>query len=280
MNCKKCNSPLNEGSAFCPVCGEKVVTDTTSVIEEKKEEMINNEPVVGQPTPYVEPTPIIEPQITEAASTVNQTIPVERKNSNAPLIVVIIILSVLLLSAIGFIVIKYVIPSMEPDTPVVDPTPTPTTTQEEDTIMGNDTLGYLKLPGEWLKASVNGASDKALQYIEKKTNTGSTATGSWLVTLNVLDKTYTTSAKEAANNEANYYNTMDSDASNVQVELDKIGSYTAYKLSCQYISDKVWVITWYFEPGDGLVHVIQVEGLDLDKDYFEIPNTFSLTKIN
>ena len=152
------------------------------------------------------------------------------------------------------------------------------TTSDDYTLAGDSTLGYVKLPGEWTKTKIAGSDDKPLQYAEKKTYTGSTATGSWLVTLNVLDKSYTTSAKSAADNEANYYKTYDSDATNIKVESARMGKYNAYKLYCQYKSDKVWVVTWYFEAEDGLVHVIQVEGLDLTKDYFKIPETFSLTK--
>ena len=64
------------------------------------------------------------------------------------------------------------------------------------------------------------------------------------------------------------------------VELVKLGKFDAYKLSCQYKSDKVWVITWYIDGDDGLVHIIQVEGLDLTNDFFKIPESFSFTKIN
>lgn len=28
MNCSKCGTPLNEGAAFCPNCGEKVAAPT------------------------------------------------------------------------------------------------------------------------------------------------------------------------------------------------------------------------------------------------------------
>jgi uncharacterized Zn finger protein (UPF0148 family) len=72
MNCKKCNSPLSEGTIFCPNCGEKVVTDVVTSETE------------------VEPVDNVENNITEAANTVNQTVPVERKRSKASLIIGII----------------------------------------------------------------------------------------------------------------------------------------------------------------------------------------------
>ena len=154
-----------------------------------------------------------------------------------------------------------------------------TTTTEDYMVVGNDTLGYLKLPGKWTKGSVAGAPKTAIQYVNDAT-VANTAKGSYIVTLNVWkEKPDATTAKYAAEQEANYYNTNDPDASNVSVELVKLGKLNAYKLSCQYKSDNVWVITWYIDGDDGLVHIIQVEGLDRANDYFKIPETFSFTEI-
>ena len=410
MNCKKCNSPLSEGTIFCPNCGEKVVTD-----------VVTSETVV-------EPVNNVENNITEAANTVNQTVPVERKRSKAPLIIGIIAGSLVLLGLIIFLVVGVVLPSLiysnnpkgipkpivEPkkeETVVIDgytftvpdgfeittdsygqkmlgndyfsagidfssikpityedvyaskdimasqgnvpdgfiykgyfeesysgqkylifryedtsrnkdiydkavakfsdnsvfmtqinyakseryngyslltkfiksaKTDDVTTTDNEDyMVVGDDTLGYLKLPGKWTKGSVAGASDTALQYIDDAT-VANTAKGSYIVTLNVWSKTPDSkiTAKTASEAEANYYKTNDPDASNISVELVKLGKFDAYKLSCQYKSDKVWVITWYIDGDDGLVHIIQVEGLDLTNDFFKIPESFSFTKIN
>jgi len=156
-----------------------------------------------------------------------------------------------------------------------------TTTNDDYMVVGDDTLGYLKLPGTWTKGSVSGASETAIQYIDDAT-VANTAKGSYIVTLNVWSKTPDSkiTAKTASEAEANYYNANDPDASNVSVELVKVGKFDAYKLSCQYKSDNVWVITWYIDGDDGLVHIIQVEGLDLTNDFFKIPESFSFTKIN
>lgn len=410
MNCKKCNSPLSEGTIFCPNCGEKVVTD-----------VVTSETVV-------EPVDNVENNITEAANTVNQTVPVERKRSKAPLIIGIIAGSLVLLGLIIFLVVVVVLPSLiysnnpkKIPKPIVEPkkeetvvidgytftvpdgfeittdsygqkmlgndyfsagidfssiklityedvyaskdimasqgnvpdgfiykgyfeesysgqkylifryedtsrnkdiydkavakfsdnsvfmtqinyakseryngyslltkfiksakTDDVTTTDNEDyMVVGDDTLGYLKLPGKWTKGSVAGASDTALQYIDDAT-VANTAKGSYIVTLNVWSKTPDSkiTAKTASEAEANYYRTNDPDASNISVELVKLGKFDAYKLSCQYKSDKVWVITWYIDGDDGLVHIIQVEGLDLTNDFFKIPESYSFTKIN
>ena len=82
MNCKKCNSPLVEGTVFCPNCGEKVVTETTPTMV--PEQPVVQEPViqpVAQPTaPAVEEQPSevleVEGEVNNAATVVNQTAPV------------------------------------------------------------------------------------------------------------------------------------------------------------------------------------------------------------
>ena len=292
MNCKNCNSPLPEGTVFCPNCGQKS--------EEAVTPMVPEQPVVTEPVTNAQPEVLtVEKEVSEAASVVNQTAPTpepiqpapvstnvpEKKSSKVGLIIVIIILGLLVLGLGGFIAYKYLFPGITPTpepTPTVTPTPepTPTTTTEEDyMVVGNSTLGYLKLPGKWTKGSVSGAAETAIQYVDDAT-IASTAKGSYIVTLNVWkEKPDATTAKYAADQEANYYNLYDSDATNISVEQVKLGTLDAYKLSVQYKSDSVWVISWYIDGADGLVHIIQVEGLDLTNDYFKIPETFSFTEI-
>ena len=287
MNCKNCNSPLSEGATFCPICGQQV----------EETPVVSNDPIINGGPEVLE----VEKEVSNAASVVNQTAPEvtpimpapvitpePQKKSNIGLIIVIIILGVLVLALGGFIAYKYIFPKTETPEPTPTTTTTtttttpttPTTTTEEDyMVVGNSTLGYLKLPGKWTKGSVSGAAETAIQYVDDAT-VASTAKGSYIVTLNVWkEKPDATTAKYAADQEANYYNLYDSDATNISVEQVKLGTLDAYKLSVQYKSDNVWVISWYIDGADGLVHIIQVEGLDLTNDYFKIPETFSFTEI-
>ena len=147
-----------------------------------------------------------------------------------------------------------------------------TDTTEDYMVMGDDTLGYVKLPGSWFKGTVAGATESSLQYFRYDT------AGKFIVTLDVLDKTKYTDAKASASVFEAVFKT-DSDATNIKTESSKIGKYDAYKVYVQYKSDSVWVVSWFFKADDGLIHMIQVEGLDTTHEYFKIPNTFSLTKI-
>lgn len=141
---------------------------------------------------------------------------------------------------------------------------------EEDTIIGNDSFGYLKLPGKWYK----------FQDVEGKTALQYTKDSVWIVTLEAYtpsapDQTAETLAK------ASLYNLTNNE---VGVEKPtgatvKVAGYDAYQVYGLYTSDNIWLVEWFFEPGDGKIHYMSVEGPDYTSDYFQIPETFSLTKI-
>lgn len=285
MNCKNCGFPLTDQTPTCPSCNTpNEYYNGASVAPVQNTEATP----VAQPAPVEPIAPAVEPAQIQPAPVITSS--PEQKKSNAGLIVVIIILGILVLGMGAFIAIKFLFPvkpeptpeptTTEPETQKPTTPTTPTTTTDEDyMVVGNSKLGYLKLPGKWTKGSVAGASATALQYVNDAT-VASTAKGSYIVTLNVWKETAdSTTAKSAAEQEANYYKLYDSDATNIKVEQVKLGTLDAYKLSTQYKSDSVWVISWYIDGSDGLVHIIQVEGLDLTNDYFKIPTTFSFTEI-
>lgn len=147
-----------------------------------------------------------------------------------------------------------------------------TDTNKKYMVMGDDTLGYVKLPGSWYKGKVAGSADSSLQYFTYDN-------GKYIITLDVLDKTKYTDIKSTAST-FEYSYKQDSDATNISTTQTKVGKYDAYQIKVQYKSDSVWVYSYFFKAEDGLIHMIQTEGLDTTSDYFDIPDTFSLTKIN
>jgi len=261
MNCKNCNSPIKKGNAFCPNCG--------TAVEEKKEEV----------------TKTVEAAVTP-------------KKSKAPLIIGIIIGSVLLLTIIIVVLIIVAVKlyfqplvnevntntsTYQPTTPVTPSTgngntvpstttpstTTPSTTTENTMVIGSDEYGYLTLPGKWYTFYDVSGTKSGLQY---------TKDSIWIVSIDSMEKTTTISAESLAKTALYNMKYGDEKVENATGATVKVGSYTAYQVYGYYPNDNIWLVEWFFEPGDGKVHYISVEGNDRTSDYFKIPDSFKLKK--
>lgn len=187
------------------------------------------------------------------------------KKNYKPLIIALVIGLVLL---IGIIILSFFLPKLRKSNPDIIIEKEEKNTK--DTIIGNDDFGYLKLPGKWYKfQDVDGKS--ALQY---------SLDSQWIVSLESYEPKYDdetaeylakTSLSNLINNEVGVEN-----ATGATV---KLAGYDAYQVYGLYTNDNIWLVEWFFEPGDGKIHYISVEGPDYNSDYFKIPETFSLTKI-
>ncbi len=158
MNCKNCNSPLAEGTVFCPNCGQKLEETVTPVVTPTP--MVPEQPVVTEPV--VQPTTVVEQpaevlevenEVNTAAATVNQTAPVmptpeptpiqpapayvsapAPRKSKAPLIIGLVIGGVVLILAIIAIIFRAYLPILKDivnngnNTPTAEPTPSNSTT--------------------------------------------------------------------------------------------------------------------------------------------------------
>ena len=276
MNCKKCNNTLKIEDVFCPICGERVDTITNledtvgnnilkpdeldsselepipmeSIIQNKKIKI--NEPVVG-----INDTPI------SSLST-----PIE-KNNKKPIIRFLIVIILLAVLIIGFLFYKFLFPNNSNETPTVK-TNNEKTVINNYTIIGNENVGYLKLPGEWDKfQDIDGK--KSIQYTKDIV---------WIVTLDSYIPSTSYQSAESMS-QASLYNIQnnESNISDVKNTIVKLGKYDAYQNSCLYSSDNTWLVEWFFETEDNIIHYISIEGPDNSSDYFKIPDTFSLTKI-
>lgn len=182
--------------------------------------------------------------------------------NNRPLIIALIIALVLLV-VIG--ILAFFIPKLRTTNPdiVIEE-------DSKDTIIGNDNFGYLKLPGNWYKfQDVDGKS--ALQYTKDSV---------WIVSIESYTPSYEDQNAENLA-KSSLYNLKNNEVGveNATGATVKVAGYDAYQVYGLYTNDNIWLVEWFFEPGDGKIHYISVEGPDYKSDYFKIPETFSLTKI-
>lgn len=146
-------------------------------------------------------------------------------------------------------------------------------TTNDKKVVGDDKYGYISVPSNWNRFyDVDG--NNSLQYSYGNL---------YIVSLNTLDATRT--AKEYASNYM--YNKQNSSevtgVTGATVTIGKNKEYTAYQVYMYYPSDSTYLVTYWFEAGDGKVHYIALEGpQELDgvkiTDYLYIPESFSLKK--
>lgn len=142
----------------------------------------------------------------------------------------------------------------------------PNTYVDNTKVVGNDTLGYVTIPGSWVKFIEEGGT-RALQYSSKD--------GTYIVTLDALSST-DISAEEYALGKANEL--KKDGVTNIKGATVTLGKYDAYEVYGFHDTVKSWVLVYFFEAEDGYTHFVGVEGPDQTSDAFRIPYSFSLTK--
>lgn len=136
-------------------------------------------------------------------------------------------------------------------------------------VVGEDTYGYVEVPTNWVNfQDIEGGHSIQYSY-------GTT----YIVTLDYVESPAAT-AKVIA---SSYYNKMLVDESVTGVEADtvqigKTKKYTAYQVSMYYPSLSIYLVTYWFDAGDGNLHYIAIEGPEGLEEYSSIPESFMLTK--
>ncbi len=140
-----------------------------------------------------------------------------------------------------------------------------------DTVIGSTELGYLKLPGTWYRFYDTTGNKSGLQY---------TKDSIWIVSIDTIDVSSTSTAELLGKTAIYSMKYGDNPATKAEGAKIKVAGYDGYQAYGYYASENKYLVEWFFEPGDGKVHYISVEGPDASSDNFKIPDTFSLTKIN
>lgn len=132
--------------------------------------------------------------------------------------------------------------------------------------VGNNSLGYVTIPSDWVKFQDAKGSVRGLQY--------SDVTTAYILTMDALNATEV-DAETWAKSKATEFQKLG--VKDVKGSKVKIGSYEAYQVYGYYEPAKKWLSIWCFKV-DKIVHYIGIEGPDNNSEYFKIVNTFKPTK--
>lgn len=242
MNCKNCGNPLPLGSSTCPNCGNpsggiKSINEINNT---------NNEPLFAREEPKI-----------EINNNTNFDDPKRKMR-------MMLIAGGIIFAFFIFILVTVIIPAFKP----YKTTPKQQVT-EETTVIGDETRGYLTLPGKWEK------------YYEKKVDTTAirySFEDSWIISMDSYDSSedIPSSSKFADTSiELKKYNKSITD---VQKYLTSVADYEAYQVLSFDSESKKWISEWYFMPAEGKIYFISIEGPGEDNKFGNVPNTFVLNK--
>lgn len=134
----------------------------------------------------------------------------------------------------------------------------------EGKVVGSDEYGYITIPENWAKfVDVDG--NDTLQYSYANV---------YIATLYAVDTTVVDAETYASNVMTNIKN---DGATQVKGAEINVAGYDGYQVYGYYEDINVWLVMWFFETEDGKTRYIAIEGPDPESEYFNIPNTFSVT---
>ncbi len=142
-------------------------------------------------------------------------------------------------------------------------------------VVGDKKYGYLNIPINWTDF-IDVESNDALQYSYANV---------YIVILDYVKESNNFTAKQMAQN---FLNGMKSSTevagvTGSTVKIGKNQEYLAYQVYMYYPSDGTYLVTYWFDTGDGVVRYLALEGpAELNgvkiTDYLHIPESYSITK--
>ena len=135
------------------------------------------------------------------------------------------------------------------------------------TKLGNDTFGYIIIKDNWI-INPEFTNDNELSY---------KLDDIWLVTFELKDINEETKSAEYSASLAMFYRSnTGTKIQNITPKIFEYNNIKFYEISYYYVDYNKYLKEWYFEPGDGKIHAILIEGDNDNSEYFESIKTFSL----
>ncbi len=139
----------------------------------------------------------------------------------------------------------------------------------QDKVVGNDTNGYITVPGDWVNYVDSQNADNAMIQFSSKDK-------KYIVTLVYYTETNINPYSGAAAIAKSLKDEGCTDLKAAKITLTD-ANYETYIVSGVY-PDKTVMVTYFFEAEDGVTHCIMVEGPDATNNAFNIPATWKLKK--
>lgn len=139
------------------------------------------------------------------------------------------------------------------------------TVENETQVVGTTDFGYVSVPKNWYRF-YDVESSGTFQY---------SYANAWIVTLYAVPTSQLDAYTYASNVKTNLSNENVTNLTGAKV---KVAGYDAYQVYGYYSNENIWLVCWFFEGEDGKTHYIAVEGPDKTSEFFNIPDTFTLTR--
>ena len=137
------------------------------------------------------------------------------------------------------------------------------TYRDETRVIGNDRLGYVTIPGEWVILN-NVISHEGIQYTDINND--------YVVTLviyeNMTVDDFISLVKESL---------LKKGFVNLNVDKKTSNGTNLYQLYGYSEVEKAWILILCLPSVNGGVHCIELDGPDIESEFFEIPYTFRFT---